>query len=139
MILMAAVDDNMGLMFNHRRQSRDRLLRQRILALTGDRTLWMDRYSAALFGAELDGHTVRVAEDFLAQAAPGDFCLLEDRSPRPAEENIEQVVLFRWNRTYPADVHFTLPKNGWSRQREAEFTGSSHEKITEEVFIKCEN
>lgn len=81
MILMAAVDDNMGLMFNHRRQSRDRLLRQRILALAGDRTLWMDRYSAALFGAELDGHTVRVEEDFLAQAAPGDFCFLEDRSP----------------------------------------------------------
>ena len=30
MILIASVDDNMGLMFNHRRQSRDRLLRQRI-------------------------------------------------------------------------------------------------------------
>lgn len=137
MILMAAVDDNMGLMFNHRRQSRDRLLRQRILALAGDRTLWMDRYSAALFGAELDGHTVRVEEDFLAQAAPGDFCFLEDRSPRPAEENIEQVVLFRWNRTYPADLHFDLDLSCWTLTCSEDFPGSSHDKITQEVYTRA--
>ena len=29
MILIASVDDNMGLMFNHRRQSRDRLLHKK--------------------------------------------------------------------------------------------------------------
>ena len=137
MILMAAVDDNMGLMFNHRRQSRDRLLRQRILALAGDRALWMDRYSADLFGKELEGHTVRVDEDFLTQAAPGDFCWLEDRSPLPAAERIEQVILFRWNRAYPADLYFDLDLTGWTLTSSEDFPGSSHDKITQEVYTRA--
>ena len=137
MKLIVCVDRNNGLSFNHRRQSRDRLLRQRILALAGARTLWMDRYSAALFGAELDGHTVRVEEDFLAQAAPGDFCFLEDRSPRPTAERIERLILFRWNRVSPADLSFDLDLSGWRLAESGDFPGSSHDRITQEVYVRA--
>ena len=136
MILMAAVDDGMGLMFNHRRQSRDRLLRQRMLELAGDRTLWMDGCSAAQFGRELEGRNVRVEEDFLAQAAPGDFCFLEDRSPLPAAERIERLILFRWNRAYPADLRFDLDLGCWRLTEALDFPGSSHDKITQEVYVR---
>ena len=32
-----------------------------------------------------------------------------------------------------------VKETGWTKQSETEFAGSSHEKITEEVFVKCEN
>lgn len=135
MILLAAVDDNMGLMFNRRRQSRDRLLRQRILRLCGDAPLWMSPYSAAQFGPELEGRCVRVDEDFLARAGKGEFCFLEDRSPAPWAAKTEQVVLFHWNRVYPADAYFDLDLSGWPLARREDFPGSSHETITQEVYI----
>ena len=34
MIIIAAVDDRNGMMFNHRRQSQDKVLREKILSLT---------------------------------------------------------------------------------------------------------
>ena len=36
MIVIACLDDNGGMMFNHRRQSQDRMLRAHIAALVGD-------------------------------------------------------------------------------------------------------
>ena len=35
MILIACVDDNLGMLFNNRRQSMDRVLRARLLKLCG--------------------------------------------------------------------------------------------------------
>ena len=49
MILMVCVDDNGGMMFHRRRQSRDRRLVERILTLTQGSLLRMNAYSAALF------------------------------------------------------------------------------------------
>lgn len=46
MIVIACLDDNGGMMFNHRRQSQDRMLRAHIAALVGDARLWMNHYSA---------------------------------------------------------------------------------------------
>ena len=45
MIVIACLDDNGGMMFNHRRQSQDRMLRAHIAALVGDARLWMNHYS----------------------------------------------------------------------------------------------
>lgn len=41
MILIVCVDDHNGMMFNHRRQSQDRILRGDILELTEGKILWM--------------------------------------------------------------------------------------------------
>ena len=49
MIIIAAVDDRNGMMFNHRRQSQDKVLREKILSLTAGKLLWMDHYSAKQF------------------------------------------------------------------------------------------
>lgn len=49
MIVIACLDDNGGMMFNHRRQSQDRMLRAHIAALVGDARLWMNHYSAQQF------------------------------------------------------------------------------------------
>ena len=44
MIVIACVDDKMGMLFNHRRQSQDSVLRKRILQITAGKILWMSRY-----------------------------------------------------------------------------------------------
>lgn len=77
MILIVCVDDHNGMMFNHRRQSQDRILRGDILELTEGKILWMDAYSKKQFVEE--GMTqIRVEEDFLQKAGEGEFCFAED-------------------------------------------------------------
>lgn len=135
MLLITVVDASGGLLFNHRRQSQDRLLRARILDLTGDAPLWMDQYTASLF--DPPAANIRVAEDFLEQAGPGEYCLLEDRNAAPYLEKIEKIILYRWNRAYPGDFFFDIDVNqGWQKVSSTDFAGSSHDKITEEVYIK---
>ena len=46
MIVIACLDDNGGMMFNHRRQSQDRMLRAHIAALVGGAMLCRKRLMA---------------------------------------------------------------------------------------------
>lgn len=135
MIVMICVDDNGGTMFNARRQSRDRLLREELLARTEGRRLWMNAASAELFGGSA-AERIAVAEDFLDRAGPGEFCFAEGAALADREERIEELILYRWNRVYPADRFFDIPleEHGWHMAGTREFPGSSHESITEEVY-----
>jgi hypothetical protein len=47
-------------------------------------------------------------------------------------------VVYRWNRRYPGDVFFDLDVSAapWRCVETEEFVGSSHEKITKEVYVK---
>ena len=133
MILIVCVDDAGGLGFNRRRQSQDRALRARMLEKWG--RLWMNAYSAGQFAKE---DPVTADEDFLEKAGPGDACFAEGPAAAEALDRAEKLVLYRWNRKYPADCHFPLDleARGWRLEETAEFAGSSHEKITEEVYVR---
>ena len=52
MKIIVCVDDKLGMTFNHRRQSMDSALRQKLIALCGMNTLWMNEYSAKQFKDE---------------------------------------------------------------------------------------
>lgn len=135
MIIIAAVDDRNGMMFNHRRQSQDKVLREKILALTAGKRLWMNHYSEKQFQGQ-DGLNINVDDDFLNEAAPGEYCFVEDKAVAPYEKWVEQIILFKWNRRYPGDLHFDIDVENpiWHLQRTEDFSGSSHEKITMEVY-----
>lgn len=136
MILIACVDDALGMMFNHRRQSRDRAVCEDILNLTDGKRLWLRPYSAPLFAHAPEGAFI-VAEDCPTRAAEGEFCFLEDVSPASVTERVEQVILYRWNRRYPADLHFDIPLElpAWRLAERTDFAGNSHDTITREVYI----
>ena len=135
MILIVCVDDHNGMMFNHSRQSQDRILRGDILELTEGKILWMDAYSKKQFVEE--GMTqIRVEEDFLQKAGEGEFCFAEDADLSGEEERIQEIYLYRWNRDYPADVYFPVDLSGWNCVETKEFAGSSHEKITRERYVR---
>ncbi len=133
MILIAAVDDAGGMMFNRRRQSQDRILREKILSLTGGGVLWMNAYTAGQFP---EGAPVQVDEACLDRAGAGEYCLIENLSAKSHGGEIEKLILFHWNRRYPGDFFFDIDVTapGWALLETEEFPGSSHEKITMEVY-----
>lgn len=135
MILCVAVDDRLGMTFHERRQSQDRALRERLLALAGGRRLWMNDYTAKQFGTPLP-ENVKVDGQFLEKAVEDDFCFVENLSPADYENQIKKIYLFKWNRRYPADTYFTIPllENGWKLTSVDEFAGHSHQKITMEEW-----
>lgn len=135
MIAIVCVDDKNGMMFNHRRQSQDRVLREHVLQEAKDASVWMNAYSAKQF-ADVNPARLTVCEDFLEQAGNGEICFVEDRDLRPYLDRIEEIILYQWNRAYPADFRFEVDLSRWKLEETEEFSGSSHEKITRERYIR---
>ncbi len=134
MHLIAIVDENLGMAFNRRRQSRDRLLTARICALAGEHTLWLSPYSLTLFDNSCRARLC-ADEQFLERARPGELCLTELTSPAQVQARVERLTLFRWNRSYPADVQLGLSlERGWRLISREEFAGASHPRITQEAY-----
>ena len=131
MILAVYVDDRMGLSFRGRRLSKDAALREKLLCVSGG-SLRMSDYSARQF----DGR-VYSGGDYLSGAKEGDWCFAENTDYEAFADSIDQIVLLRWNRHYPADEHFRFPGK-WNLVRSEDFPGTSHEKITMEVYERCD-
>lgn len=127
------LSDEDGMLFNHRRQSRDRVLCERlIVALPEDRPLYIAPYSAPLFTTL--GHPLHVSEHFLTEAGEGDVCFVEDRALRPYLSRIETLTIYRWNRSYPTDTICDLPRRDFTLLSREDFAGSSHPIITKEIY-----
>lgn len=136
MIAAVCIGEGNGMLFNRRRVSRDRRQQEDLLAFCGNGRLWMGGCSARLFAWAAE--RVTVDEDFLDKAGPGEVCFVEDRALAPAADRVEAVVLYRWNRAYPADVRFDLDLSGFQLAERTEFPGNSHEKITREIYRRKE-
>lgn len=132
MKLIICIDDNNGMMFNKRRQSKDAAVRADIASEVGTHRIWMNSYSAKQF-TDTPNLTICVEEDFLKHAAEGDYVFMEEKV---TEIDPEQLIVYRWNRLYPADVYFNFDLSAYKQERSSEFTGTSHEKITKEVYVK---
>ena len=131
MHLIVCVDDRDGLSFCGRRLSRDSRVTEHILQTAEGNALWMDAYSAKLF----PGDRICTDADFLMKARAGDYCFVETTSLPDTYDNLESVIVYYWNRTYPATVHFPRKLlNGMKRAEVKEFPGSSHERITMERY-----
>ena len=131
MQVIITVENRNGMLFNHRRVSRDQKVYERILAYCKEKKLWMNAYSAKLFE---NNPQIRVSETFLEQKDA--ICFVEDQDVTPYLPEIDTIILFHWNRDYPADFFFTVDLSEWNRIHQEEFAGKSHEKITMEVYKK---
>ena len=134
MIAVVCIDDNKGMTFNHRRQSRDRLLIADLMALCGDRTIYMNEYSQALFTDYSD--RITVSEDYLEQAGDEDICFVEREDIVPYADRLKGLILYRWNRVYPYSTTSDVDLSGFTLQSTAEFAGSSHDTITREEYTR---
>ena len=138
MIAIVTVDDRMGMMFNHRRVSRDKVVLEKILstaAMSPPQALWMNAYSNKLFDTYLKERCVKpdsenddneaertrtdttiikpapiiqVSDTFLAEASTGEYCFVENLPLAPYKDKIESLLVFYWNRVYPSDQKLDL-------------------------------
>ena len=133
MKLIVCLDERRGMAFNHRRQSRDRVLTEDLVNTVGTSRLFIAPYSASLF----EGQPVNlvVSEDPLKAAGDSDFCFLELSCPA-SDESVSELILYHWNRHYPSDTCFLLDTSAYSKLSSTDFEGYSHEKITKEVWKK---
>lgn len=135
MILIIAVDDDYGMMFHNRRQSQDRVLREKILGLIGGKCLWMNPYTKKQFTEIGDTAQIHVEDGFLEKVPLGDYCFVENEPVSSYEDQIEKIVLFKWNRKYPSDFYLDIHlQDNWEIVSTVEFAGYSHDKITMEVY-----
>ncbi|MDO4339873.1 MAG: ribonuclease Z [Eubacteriales bacterium] len=136
MILIACVEDRMGMMFNHRRLSRDREVVRDILEMCGAQFLYMEEYSAKLFEEPETGclpGNIQITAEIPSGGLKGVYFFTE--RPQMIQESLtEKIVLYRWNRKYPADEFFSIDLSGWKLQNCEEFAGNSHKKITKEIY-----
>ena len=133
MILAVCVDDKLGMLFNKRRQSKDRELRKDLLSLT-DQTLWVNEYTAKQF-TEDEKMWLNIQEDYLDDIDEDDLCFVENLPIADYESKITKLILYRWNRIYPSDVRFPFDLSDWELESEYEFKGYSHDKITRCIYI----
>lgn len=133
MIPIICVDDRWGMLFNHRRVSRDEKLYEKILNRSEGRPIWMSKYSAELFP---DTAQICVDEEFLKKAKEGDYCFVEKEDIANFMEQVESILFCHWNRNYPCDKSFdrSILQKGWTHTIKEEFQGKSHEKITIEEW-----
>lgn len=133
MKLIVCLDDKNGMLFNKRRQSSDIEVCKRVLALTGESVLWMNAYSGKLF--EGLGANVCVDESFWERAGQQDWCFVENVDVQTFVPRADEIVIYRWNRVYPADLRFPIHLlDGWTKTQTLDFPGNSHEMITQEVY-----
>lgn len=137
MKVIICVDDNNGMMFNNRRQSRDRILIDNVVQNVVGGNLLMAPYSEPLF-KDSDIDSFFLSEDILEEAAPEDFCFIENKAILPYSDRIDELIIYRWNRVYPADMYLDIQPEALSLKlvSTTEFAGSSHEKITKELYKK---
>ena len=134
MNIIVCVDDEGGMLFGGRRQSKDKVLRAQARLLAQGQPLWMNSYTARQFAE--DGYEVAQDEAFLENAPQSAWCFVENVDILPFADKIRKVAVYRWNRLYPSDVKFPLDlfEDKWELLSTREFEESSHKRITEEVY-----
>jgi hypothetical protein len=129
MRLIMCVSDENGIAFNHRRQSRDEMVCKDMLQLSKGHLL-LSEYSASLFLE--DCSHITVCSD--CKEVGDSYYFAEREVPDIPRLQLTQVILYHWNRSYPADRYFTLDLSGFERVDVTEFAGKSHETIRRELW-----
>lgn len=136
MNVMVCVSDGGGMLFSNRRVSRDAAVISDVEKTVGGGVLFVTDYSAMLFEGTSLG-TVRV-ENPLAVACRGEYVFLEAKGLSDFKEEIESLIIYRWNRKYPFDIRldFSPEKEGMKLSETIDIVGKSHEKITRELWVR---
>ena len=93
-----------------------------------------DRADVEKLFEEESSENLYVDEKFLEKAEEEDFCFVEGENLAGYEGKITEIVLYKWNRDYPADVFFEVDLSKWRLEERKDYSGYSHEKITKEIY-----
>ncbi len=133
MTVIFFLDDNKGMLFNNRRQSRDAVALEDIgTYLQGE--LHITEFSEKYISCS--GLPYKVVSSLEINDDNEAFYLVENYSVKDQLVKIDRIIIYWWNRTYPSDmqIDFEPIEYGFTLKSQFEFAGKSHEKITREIF-----
>ena len=134
MTVFVCIDDKGGMTFFGKRQSRDSALIKDVVEHAGDGVIYISDFSEKLF-LESEASVISVPEP-LDSAGKGGFAFIETPPLAPYKKKIDTLVIYKWNRHYPSDKKLDItPRDmGMRLVKTYDFVGTSHEKITKEVY-----
>lgn len=132
MIVCICLDNNNGMLFNNRRQSRDKKIIDDLYFWARKTPVFIQSFSEELFR----NRNVIVDNDCLDNTIDGEFCFIENCGLSEYQAEIATIFVYRWNREYPADFYLDIDLSNWELLNSYEFEGDSHEKITREIYVK---
>lgn len=128
MKIILCLDDNNGMLFNNRRQSRDSVVVEDILNSINGEKLNVFSFSSALFSSFRDKINEIETVDRI-----GTY-FVENVDVTPFIGDIEELIVYRWNRVYPADFICGIDFSSFTIKSQVELVGNSHDKITKVVY-----
>ena len=133
MKLIVCLDENDGMTFNNRRQSKDRVVGERIKEIVGsDKKIYISPKTENLFNEY--GLDYIADEDYLKLASNNDYCFCEFELPE--EKDVDEIIVFRWARNYPRSTSFTYDLDKWNAGIIEVIAGNSHEEIYIEPYTR---
>ena len=130
--LIVCISNNNGMMFNNRRQSRDRLLLEKLCSDFKNERIIIHEYSTLLF----NGLNVEIRSSIEDEEAT---FFIENPDIIPTNMTFDKIVIVRWNRDYPADKFFTIDMSEYTCISSEEFVGKSHDEILIETYVYNHN
>lgn len=136
MTAIVCIEDRGGMTFMRRRLSKDKVLTEDIVKTVGDGILYISDFSEALFADS--NISVMSVSNPLDSAEAGDYAFIENSGLKESLEKIKVLIIYKWNRKYPFDFSLDVEpeKCGFSLKESYDFKGSSHDKITKEIYVK---
>ena len=136
MKVIYVLDKNNGVLFNHRRQSRDAFLVENIVNKINQEngTLYVSDYSKKLFeGTDVSIHSL--TEFNLSVAKENDFVFIENEDIQLDDFKGElDYYFYKWPSVYPSDKKIELPLNDAEVVKKETFSGNSHDEIYLEIW-----
>ena len=136
MTVFLCIDERGGMIFNKRRQSRDRKLIEDVSKISADGILYISDFSEDLF--EDSTASVIVVSDPLESAPAGSYAFVESPPLKPYLDKIEKLIIYKWNERYPFDkkIDFSPQDERFSLTESLDFEGKAHKKITREIYSR---
>lgn len=131
MTLIFCVDNNFGLMFNKRRQSRDSAVLEDIK--NHYEKVYISAYSEKLF-TEADIDYI-VCDNF---TECDGVCFIEDKYAPDLFALADEIIIYHWGKVYPADTRldFDLLSADFKLAEYCLFKGTSHNEIKKERYTR---
>ena len=133
MNVILCLDDNKGLLFNNRRQSRDKAVLDDIFNGLNGEKLTITSFSEKLFA---DYSENIIVDDTPFDNEENSNIFAENLSLQQFMTKIDKITVYNWNRVYPCDFYCDVDFSQLTLIEETELMGNSHEKITKQIFAK---
>lgn len=139
MKIFVCLDETGGMTFNKRRQSSDHVIREDMLRIVENNNLYVNSYTVKQFTEDARNRLI-IDDNCLDKAKSNDYVFVENMQIGKYASDVDQIIVYRWKRIYPADFFFDidLTFSDWKISVSEEFEGHSHECIGKEIYLRNE-